>query len=199
MTNPRAVKPARALLVLVVSVLAAGCGAGSHPAPAPACDQACQDGVALRGLRTMIKFAFNLTVQGRTVGAQDATQDCLPSNGDTGKAHVFGSASSNADQGSSFVDLDYDFQACAYPAAPDPSADQNFDITVAGLIREQGTLAVQPSSTSALLFHSDAVSITGTVYDPPIDYAASECVLDLNQDGNELAGTLCGRAAGFSF
>ena len=191
MTNPR--------LLLVLSLLTAGCGAGSHPAPAPACEQACQDGVALRGLRTIIKFAFNLTVQGRPVGAQDATQDCLPSNGNTGKAHVFGSADSNADQGSSFVNLSFDFQACAYPAAPDPSAEQNFDITVAGQISESGTLAVQPSTTSALLFHSDSVSITGTVYDPPIDYAASDCVLDLNQDGNELSGTLCGRAAGFTF
>ncbi len=199
MTNPRPVNAARAGLVLAASLLAAGCGAGSHPAPAPACDQACQDGVALRGLRTIIKFAFNLTVQGRPVGAQDATHDCLPSNGSTGQVHVFGSASSNADQGSSFVDLSFDFQNCAYPAAPDPSAEQNFDITVAGLVSEHGTLAVQPSSTSALLFHSDAVSMTGTVYDPPIDYAAAGCMLDLNQDGNELAGTLCGRAAGFTF
>ena len=199
MTNPRAVKPAHALTVLALSLLAVGCGAGSHPAPAPACDQACQDGVALRGLRTLIKFAFNLTVQGMPVGAQDELHDCLPSNGSTGQAHVFGTATSNADQGSSFVDLDYDFRACAYPAAPDPTAEQNFDITVSGVIRENGTLAVQPSSTSALLFHSDAVSITGTVYDPPLDYAASDCVLDLNQDGNDVAGTLCGRAAGFTF
>ena len=198
MTNPRSLKSPRAV-ALALSVLAAGCGAGSHPAPAPACDQACQDGVALRGLRTIVKFAFNLTVQGKPVGAQDATQACLPELGSAGTAHVFGTATSNADQGSSFVDLSFDFQNCAYPAAPDPSADQNFDITVSGLISEHGTLAVQPSSTSALLFHSDAVSLTGTVYDPPLDYAISDCALDLNQDGNNLAGTLCGRAAGFMF
>jgi hypothetical protein len=155
--------------------------------------------VALRGLRTVMKFAYNLTVQGQPVGAQDKTQACLPSNGSSGKAHVFGTATSNAAQGSSFVDLNFDFQSCAYPAPPDPSADQNFNLTLEGLIREQGTLAVQPSSTTALLLHSDAVSITGTVYDPPLDYAAAACTLDLNQDGNNLAGTLCGRAAGFSF
>ena len=199
MTNPRPMKRAPAALALAVALLLSACGAGSHPAAAAPCDQACQDGVALRGLRTLIKLAYNLTVQGQPVGAQNKTEDCLPSNGSTGKAHVFGDATSNAAQGSSFVDLSFDFRGCAYPAAPDPSAEQNFDLTVDGLITEHGTLAVQPSSTSALLFHSDAVSISGTVYDPPIDYAASECVLDLNQDGNRLAGTLCGRSAGFSF
>jgi hypothetical protein len=198
MTSPQSLQLTR-LALLASAWLLAACGAGSHPAPAPPCDQACQDGVALRGLRTVMKFAYNLTVQGQPVGAQDKTQDCLPSNGGSGKAHVFGNASSNAAQGSSFVDLSFDFQGCAYPAAPDPSADQNFNLTLDGLITEQGTLAVQPSSTTALLLHSDAVSITGTVYDPPLDYTASACVLDLNQDGNNLAGTLCGRAAGFSF
>ena len=200
MTNPRPMKSAaRALTLAWLALFTSGCGAGSHPAVAAPCDQACQDGVALRGLRTMLKFAYNLTVQGQPVGAQDKTRDCLPSNGSVGKAHVFGTATSNAAQGSSFVALSFDFRGCAYPAAPDPSAEQNFDLTVDGLITEQGTLAVQPSSTSALLFHSDALSITGTVYDPPLEYAASACPLDLNQDGNELAGTLCGRKAGFSF
>jgi hypothetical protein len=192
-------KLSRAARVFAIALVTCACGAGSHPAPAAACDEACRDGVALRGLRTMIKFAYNLTVQGQPVGAQDKTQDCLPSNGSTGKARVFGEATSNAAQGSTFVDLSFDFRGCAYPAAPDPSAEQNFDLSVDGMVTEHGTLAVQPSSTSALRFHSDAVSITGTVYDPPLDYAVSACVLELNQDGNQLAGTLCGRAAGFSF
>jgi hypothetical protein len=199
MTSHGPMKRTISTLALTVSLLASACGAGSHPAAAAPCDQACQDGVALRGLRTMVKFAFNLTVQGQPIGAQDKSQACLPSNGSAGKAHVFGNATSNAAQGSSFVDLSFDFTGCAYPAPPDPSADQNFNVTVDGLITEQGTLAVQPSATTALMFHSDALSITGTVYDPPLDYAASECVLDLNQDGNALAGTWCGRAAGFSF
>lgn len=199
MTSPHPMKPTRAALVLLLSLLAPACGAGSHPAAAAPCDQTCQDAVALRGLRSIVKFAFNLTVQGQPVGAQDKSQACLPSNGSTGKARVFGNATSNAAQGSSFLDLSFDFQGCAYPTAPDPSADQNVNVTVDGLITERGTLAVQPSATTALLFHSDALSMSGTVYDPPLDYAASECVLDLNQDGNELAGTWCGRAAGFSF
>lgn len=199
MTRPEPMKHVSVSSALVLALLAAGCGAGSHPSAAAPCDQTCQDGVALRGLRTIVKFAYNLTVQGQPVGAQDQTRPCLPSDGSTGSAHVFGNATSNAAQGSSFVDLSYDFQGCAYPGAPDPSAEQNFDITVDGSITEHGTLAVQPSTTSALLFHSDALSITGTVYDPPLDYTATTCVLDLNQDGNELAGTWCGRAAGFSF
>ena len=199
MTSPLPMKLTRTTLMLALALPMSACGAGSHPAAAAPCDETCQDGVALRGLRTIIKFAYNLTVQGQPVGAQDKTQDCLPTNGSTGKAHVFGDATSNAAQGSSFVDLTFDFRSCAYPAPPDPAAEQNFSITVSGSITERGTLAVQPSSTSALLFHSDSVSITGTVYDPPIDYAASACVLDLSQDGNALAGTLCGRSAGFSF
>ncbi len=197
--SSRTSRSTRVACVFVLSSFTWACGVGSRPAPAAACDPGCQDQVALRGLRTLLKFSYNLTVQGQPVGAQDESRDCLPSAGSTGNVRVFGEASSNAAQGSTFVNLNFDFQSCSYPAAPDPTADQNFDITLDGLITEQGTLAVQPSSTTALLLHSDAVSITGTVYDPPVPYTVSDCVLDLNQDGNQLSGTLCGRAVGFSF
>ncbi len=187
------------LFALVCCLGSSACGAGSHPAAAAPCDEACQDNVAVRGVRTVLKYAFNFTVQGRPVGAQDAKTDCLPFNGTQGSAHVVGDATSNAVQGASFIDLSFDFQTCNYSAPPDPEAAQNFTVTLAGVISERGTLAVQPSSTTALLLHSDALDITGTVYDPPLDYAATGCVLDLNQNGNDVAGTLCGRTVGFTF
>src|SRR3954464_729224 len=140
MTRPQTERFARAARRLVICALTCACGAGSHPSPAAPCDQECQDGVALRGLRTALKFAFNITVQGNPVGAQDETRSCLPSNGQTGNVHVFGEATSNAAQGSSFVDLEFDFRSCAYPAAPDPSAEQNFELTLSGLVNERGTL-----------------------------------------------------------
>jgi len=184
---------------IFILLCVAGCGAGSHPAPAPPCDQGCQDGVALLGARTMMKLAYNTVVQGQNVGPQDGTTPCLPSGSTHGSVHVFGTATVNAVQGSSFVMLSYDFQNCLYSSPPDPMADQNFSVTLTGLVTEQGTLAVQPSSTTALAIQSDSLSLTGTVYDPPVDYAASDCVLAVNQNGNAVAGTFCDRAAGFTF
>jgi hypothetical protein len=43
---------------------------------------------------------------------------------------------------------------------------------------------------------SDSITLEGTVYDPPVDYGATECPVELGQDGDRLSGTLCGRAVG---
>jgi len=180
-------------------LLASGCSAGNQPAPAPPCDQACQDGVALLGTRTMLKFAYNFLVQGKAVGPQQGVHPCLPGPAGTGTVQVSGDAESNAVQGASEVRLSYDFQNCLYVAPADPSAAQNFSLTLTGVVSELGTIAVQPSATTALSIQSDSLTIVGTVYDPPLDYAASDCALAVNQNGNAVAGSLCGRSASFSF
>lgn len=178
----------------------AGCGAGPRPAPAPACDQSCQDGVALRGLREAMKFAYNIKIATMPVGAQDATTPCVSFDGSVGGSlHVFGNAEVNAVQGASIVSLSYDFEACRFSAPPDPTADQNYDVTLTGLVTEVGTLSVQPTATTALLIASDSVSVSGTVYDPPLDYASTDCALSVAQNGNALAGSFCERSAGFTF
>ena len=61
------------------------CGAGPRPAPAPPCDQSCQDGVALLGLRNAIKLAYNFEVSTKPVGAQDGTAPCVSFDGTTGR------------------------------------------------------------------------------------------------------------------
>jgi hypothetical protein len=184
---------------ILLSLGAVACGAGAHPAAAPPCDQACQDGVALRGVRTLLKLAYNQTVQAKPVGAQDARSDCLPLDGELGSVHVFGTATSVAEQGASFVTLSYDFEHCSYSAPPDPTAEQNYSVTLSGLVTEQGTISAQPTSTTALQIQSASLSVVGTVYDPPLDYRATACELAVAQDGSAVAGTWCGRAAGFTF
>ncbi len=186
------------------------CGAGPRPAPAPPCDQSCQDGVALLGLRNAMKLAYNFEVSTKPVGAQDGTAPCVSFDGTTGgTVHVFGNATVNAVQGASIVKpLNYDFKNCLYSAPPDPSADQNYSLTITGLVTEMGTISVQPTATTALsietmlddstMLPTDSLSIVGTVYDPPIDYAVSNCALSVIQDGNNLSGALCGRSAGTS-
>jgi len=177
-----------------------GCGAGNAPAPPPPCDQACQDGTALRGLRETMKLAYNLLIQGHPAGAQDGTTPCRSSDGSVGgRVRVFGEATANAVQGSSFVELEYDFADCAYSAPPNASADQNYDLVVSGRVKQQGSLAVQPSSTTALLIDSDSLSLSGTVYDPPLAYEQLGCELAVAQQGSRVSGTLCGRNAGFTF
>ena len=177
----------------------AGCGAGAKPAPAPACDEACQDDVAVRAVRTAMRFAFNQGVSAMNVGPQDVTLPCLPNGDSAGTVHIFGDAESNAEQGASFLTLTYDFENCFYSAAPSATADENYSVTTTGVVTEQGTLAQQPTSTTALTILSSALTVTGTVYDPPLDYSAEGCALAVNQTGSAVAGFLCGRAAGFTF
>ncbi|HWZ87346.1 MAG TPA: hypothetical protein VNW92_00815 [Polyangiaceae bacterium] len=196
-------------------LLVTGCGAGPRPAPAPPCDQACQDGVALLGLRTAMKVAYNFTVSAHPVGAQDAMVPCISFDGKVGgSVHIFGDdVEVDAKQGASIIPilhpLSYDFKNCLYSAPPDPTADQNYSLTLDGLVTETGTLSAQPTSTTSLIIQTaldpttmqptDTLSISGTVYDPPVDYAVSNCALSVIQNGNAVSGALCGRNAGFMF
>ena len=192
--------PARFIIWTLVASIVSGCGAGAQPDPPPPCDRICQDGIGLRGLRETMKLAYNLLIQGRPVGPQDGMTPCRSSDGsEGGKVHVFGQASSNAVQGSSFVELEYDFEQCAYSVPPSATANENYSLTVTGRVKQQGTLAVQPSSTTALVIDSDSLSLAGTVYDPPLEYELSGCELAVAQQGNRVSGVLCGRNAGFTF
>jgi hypothetical protein len=180
----------KGLWLVVPVALVVACGAGPSPAAKP-CDQACIDATAARSMREAMKLAYNLILQGRDVGPQDGSHACPLG----GTVHVFGSATSNAMQGSTFVDLTYAFSACGY-AVKDSDPAQTYSMTLTGSVKENGTIAVQPSSTTALTIASDAMTLMGTVYDPPIDYSGSACVVSLGQDGNRLTGTLCGRTVG---
>jgi len=180
--------------VMSVALAVQACG-GNKPAPPKACDAACQDDIALRGIREMMKLAYNFTVQGKPVGAQDATMPCLP----TGSVRVSGQASSNSKQGTTTVDLSYDFKACAYTAAIDATPEQNYSLALTGTVAEQGTLAVQPSTNTVIQLQSDDLTVSGTVYQPTVDYDAADCALAATQDGNSVSGTLCGRTVSFVF
>lgn len=184
----------------IASTLLSGCGAGAEPDAPPPCDRICQDGIGLRGLRETMKLAYNLLIQGQPVGAQDATSQCPSADGSAaGMVRVFGNATANAVQGASFVDLEYDFEHCAYSAPPSAIPNENYALIVSGRVTQQGTLAVQPSSTTALLIDSEALSLSGSVYDPPLAYELSDCKLSVAQQGNRVSGSLCGRNAGFAF
>jgi hypothetical protein len=153
----------------------------------------CQDQTALLALRDTLKLIFNLTLQGNPVGPQDATFACPLGGG----AHVFGTATSNAVQGATNVDLTYVLDQCA-SSQQDTDPAQNFDMTVNGQVTETGVLAVQPTSTTALEIDSAGVDFSGTVYDPPITYDATACPLSVAQNGNNLSGTMCARQVGLS-
>ena len=149
------------------------------------------DGAAVFAVRNAIKLMYNVALQGKPVGMQDQMAPCPLG----GSAHVKGTATSNADQGTTTVELTYTFESCAYSATgTDPN--QTFAVTLTGSIVESGVLSAQPSSTTSLQFQSASVTITGTVYSPPIAYEADACALDLGQNGNDVSGTLCGRTAG---
>lgn len=178
----------------LAGVVAAGCGGGKDATESPPCDQRCTDGVALRALRESLKLAYNLTLQGNAVGPQSGETPC-PDGGDVS---VVGAASSNSIQGATEVDLTFTFRACAYRrTSADP--DKTYNVIIDGVVRERGTLAVQPTATTALLLSSDAVDVRGEVYDPPIAYESGACALAASQSGNDVTGTLCGRPARFSF
>ena len=182
------------VVTFVSSVLALACGTSASTADAaPPCDQACQDGIALRSLREGMKLLYNLELQGKPVGPQDATVPCPLG----GSAHVFGTATSNATQGSTEVQLTYALDHCGY-SQTDTDPLRNYSVIIHGTVVETGTIAVQPTSTTALVISSDALDLTGKIHVPTIDYAASACKLAISQSGSKLAGELCGRTAGVS-
>jgi hypothetical protein len=178
------------MLLVLSAVPAIGCG-GPDPEPSPPCERECQDATALRSLREIMKLVFNITLQGNAVGPQDETTAC-PSGG---SAHVFGTATSNAVQGAIEVDLTYELFDCAY-LQRDDEPEENYNMTVAGTVTQQGTIAVQPSATMALNMSSDAVSFSGNVYDPPLAFSEGSCPVRMGQNGNQLSGTICDREAG---
>ncbi len=173
-------------IVLLFSL--AGCQSSSNaPAPAP-CDDKCKDEIAVRAIRETMKLGFNLTLQGKPVGQHDVATPCPQG----GRARIFGTVTSNSEQGATNVDLTYVLDACAY-LERDDEADENYEMTVTGTITQKGVLAVHPTSTNAVIIGSDAITIQGTVNDPPLPYDVAACPLKLGQNGNTLSGTLCGR------
>jgi hypothetical protein len=180
--------------IAIALFASAGCG-GATPAQPPACDQACADGAALRGLRLAMKDGFNRTLQGNDAGMQDEMTPCIGA----GNARVHGNIVTNATVGTMDVDLTYDLAACVYLYPADPTPARNFHLTLTGSITEKGTLSAQPTSTTSLIFKSSAMTFSGSVYHPAIDYQQTNCVLDFTQDGNIVAGKVCGRDAGFNF
>ena len=178
--------------VLVAAAVSACGPSGSTPAAKP-CDQACMDATAVRSMRETMKLAYNVLLQGKPVGAQDGSHDCPLG----GTVHVFGQATSNTVQGATMVDLTYVLDHCGY-AVKDADAAQTYSMTFTGTVTESGTIAVQPSSTTALDIKSNDAALSGTVFDPPIDYQASACAVVLGQSGNKLSGTICGRVVGLT-
>ena len=144
----------------------------------------------MRALRETMKLGFNLTLQGKPVGTHDVSGPCPLG----GKARIFGTATSNAIQGATEVDLTYVLDNCEY-LVEDDDAEENYRMKFNGTITQKGTLAVQPTATTAVVMASESMLMVGTVHLPavPVDQT---CPLRLGQDGNKLSGTLCGRAFG---
>jgi len=192
--RPSSIARLASCALLVAAMAACSSGGGKSAPPPPPCDGACQDATAIHGLRDMVKLAFNVTLQGKDVGPQDASAPCPLG----GTVHVSGDATSNAVQGATNVDLVYTFDRCAY-SEKDTDPKSTYALTVTGDVHELGVLAVQPTATTSVQFHSDALTLTGSVYAPPIEYTAADaCALDLGQNGNALAGKLCGRDVGLT-
>jgi hypothetical protein len=176
------------LLAALLGALACTDGESTDAKP---CEQECRDEVALRGVREILKLAYNLTLQGNPVGTQDETTACPLG----GNARVFGEATSNPVHGATEVALSYELDLCAH-LERDEEPHENYALLLSGTIEQSGTIAVQPSATSALLMFSDSLSVAGTVYDPALEYFEMDCTLELGQNGNNVSGLFCGREVG---
>src|SRR5215472_8127425 len=150
----------RGLALGVVALALAACNSGGSTSPPPACDASCQDDIAIRAFREIIKQVFNGAIQNQPVGNQDATYICAPRGG---TAHITGTATANADVGTTTVNLTYAFSGCRYIQI-DTDPNQSYDITLSGTVMETGVIAQQPGSTTSLSFTSSATAITGSVY-----------------------------------
>jgi hypothetical protein len=177
--------------LLLGAALLGGCSDESAAGDLATCNAACRDQIATRALRDVIKLAYNLTLQGNDVGVQDEGTECPHG----GEAHVSGEATSVAAQGASELNLTYRLDRCAYRRRDD-EAMESYNVTVAGVVVERGTLAVQPTSTTALIFESEQLSLQGELFDPPVAYSEYDCTLRLFQNGGYLSGTWCDREVG---
>lgn len=178
------------VISLVLGLGGLGC---SDPASEerPECGELCRQNSALLGLRETLKLVYNLTLQGKPAGAQEQATPCPLG----GAAEVFGVATSNAVHGATEVDLTYELARCRY-LQRDEDPPENYDLTLTGVVRQIGILAAQPTATTALILTSDALTLEGSVYDPPLSYAETDCRVELGQNGNLLSGTLCERVVG---
>jgi hypothetical protein len=149
--------------------------------------------VAARAVRETLKLVYNLTLQGEPVGPQEGSTRCPLG----GSGRVFGVASSNPLQGATEVTLTYVLTRCS-TLELDSEPPENYELILDGTFEQTGILAVQPTATTALLMRSDAVSLEGSVYDPPLQFRETSCVVELVQSGNQLSGTLCGRRTGLN-
>lgn len=177
-------------LVVPTSCTSTDPAAGVDAGPPP-CEQECKDETGVRAIRETMKLIYNLTLQGKPVGEQNAAVACPKG----GKAYIFGTATSNADQGTTEVKLTYEAEACAYEQRDD-DADESYNVVLTGKIVQEGTLAVQPSTSTALVMKSENVTLTGMVRLPALDYRAEACKLEMTQNGNKLTATFCGRTVG---
>lgn len=171
--------------------LLAGCADDGSKEPST-CDAVCLDQTAVRSVRETLKLVYNLTLQANPVGAQDEQTRCPRG----GSAHVFGTATSVAEQGATKVELTYELSDCGY-LQRDDEPKESYDVVLSGTISQAGIIAVQPTSTTALLLDSSSLSVTGTLFDPAYDFRAEGCALSLSQNGNQLAGQFCERDVGF--
>jgi hypothetical protein len=158
----------------------------------------------MRAIRETMRWVYNQALPGSPVGDQDASAQCLM-NGTTG---IFGDAGADPLQGATWVDLTYVFDGCFYSPSKNATHDRNYAIALSGTLTEHGTLSVQPSSTTSLVIKSMAITLAGTVDDPPVGYTDADagdsdagpvtCALDMAQNGNMVSGTICGRTASYN-
>jgi hypothetical protein len=179
------------LVSLCAAVLALACTGEQDASGGAGCAEECQDRVALRGVREILKLVYNLTLQGNAVGAQDETTACPLG----GQARVFGEATSDPEHGASDVTLTYELDRCTH-LERDEEPGENYGLLIDGTVQQTGVIAVQPSATSALIMTSDSLTVAGYVHDPPIDYAETGCVVTLGQNGSNVSGMFCGREVG---
>lgn len=182
-----------ACLACIACLACVSCS-GPSPEASPPCDRTCQDRTALRAVRETMKLAYNITVQGKPEGTVDMTVPCLQG----GKVRVSGRGSSNAQLGTTDVELAYDFEACGY-LQKDTEPPENYSMTLTGKVTQLGTLSSAAGSTTALAIKSDKLVLTGTVYDPPIPFDEQACALDVMQNGGRIDGSFCSRPTGFAF
>jgi len=141
-------------LLGLIGLLGAGCG-DKTPPPNPPCERECQDAIALRAIREMMKFAFNTTFQAQPVGYHDLTANKFL-KGTT--ARVFGTATANGEQGVTDVCLTYVFKHTLYAKKQD-EPKENYSVFLEGTITQQGRIAVQPSAPTALKMRSKSVVV----------------------------------------
>ena len=166
------------LFGLAMMGILGGCLDLSESSSSSSCDQACVDDRTAVAIVNSLVFLYNTYIAFQPSGVQNFIGEVCPIGGSidiTGTTSVIGDVTD--------LDLDFDMTACGV-------SDPDFLMTYTGAINENGSFSTV-SGNITRQFTSSLLTFSGTAFGSSV---GESCAVGIVWNGNDLSGTICGRA-----